>query len=299
MPPPSRSCYKCGNLGHIAADCASSDRLCYNCRQGGHESAACPAPRTVATRQCYACGGLIAPPSGSSSNKEEGKSAITADGSGTSRAFVLAGLRRSLRARRRPVDRSTRLLYLPSSATGAAAPTTWLAIVLLQLAQKRAKRVIDVTRKDTFHEEKRLPYTREQLYNVVSDVASYRHFIPFCTDSRVLSSTDKSTAPRILQGQLTVQFLAFTETYVSRVTCVPLESVEAVASSETPLFQELKTTWRFRTDRDPGTLVSLDLVYAFANPVYAALSSSFFSQVSKMMVNAFEDRCAEVYGQSK
>lgn len=53
-----KGCFKCGNLGHIAENCSSEQRLCYNCRQPGHESSACPSPRTVAAKQCYSCGGV-------------------------------------------------------------------------------------------------------------------------------------------------------------------------------------------------------------------------------------------------
>ncbi|KAJ7129723.1 dehydrase and lipid transport-domain-containing protein [Mycena epipterygia] len=170
------------------------------------------------------------------------------------------------------------------------------------------------TELQTYREQKNLPYTRHQLYNVVADVGSYQHFIPFCSASRVLSTTDETQVPILLDAELTVQFLAFKESYVSRVTCIPLESVEAVASSSTPLFKELTTTWRFqsipestlppapsstlsptRPTESAATLVSLDLAFAFASPIHAAVSSSFFGKVSKLMVNAFEERCAEVY----
>jgi len=53
-----KGCFKCGNLGHIAENCSSEQRLCYNCRQPGHESSACPSPRSVSTKQCYTCGGV-------------------------------------------------------------------------------------------------------------------------------------------------------------------------------------------------------------------------------------------------
>ncbi|KAF8314569.1 uncharacterized protein EI90DRAFT_2948043 [Cantharellus anzutake] len=53
-----KGCFKCGNLGHIAENCPSDQRLCYNCRQGGHESAECPSPRSVSAKQCYGCGGI-------------------------------------------------------------------------------------------------------------------------------------------------------------------------------------------------------------------------------------------------
>lgn len=47
------------------------------------------------------------------------------------------------------------------------------------------------------------------------------------------------------------------------------------------------------------TLVTLDLSFAFANPVHAAVSATFFGQVSKMMVQAFEERCLDIYGKGK
>ncbi|CDO75896.1 hypothetical protein BN946_scf184523.g5 [Trametes cinnabarina] len=131
--------------------------------------------------------------------------------------------------------------------------------------------------------------------------------------------------------ELTVGFMSFEESYVSKVTCRPYESVEAVAASSTPLFKSLNTVWRFQPasaqsphpaarfpspagepnaphivatgTAGPGdarpTLVTLDLSFAFANPVHAAVSATFFGQVSKMMVRAFEERCLHIYGPGK
>jgi coenzyme Q-binding protein COQ10 len=75
---------------------------------------------------------------------------------------------------------------------------------------------------------------------------------------------------------------------------------QAVATSSTPLFKTLSTTWSFKPQQplsssSPATLVSLDLVYDFANPLHAAVSSQFFGQVSQLMIKAFEDRCYDVY----
>lgn len=78
-----------------------------------------------------------------------------------------------------------------------------------------------------------LRYTRQQLYAVVSDVGSYASFIPFCTRSRVLRPLTPATSwpdtqtggAMLMEAELTVAFLAYTERYTSRVTCVPYESV--------------------------------------------------------------------------
>ncbi|TFK90869.1 hypothetical protein K466DRAFT_660489, partial [Polyporus arcularius HHB13444] len=181
-----------------------------------------------------------------------------------------------------------------------------------------------------YHERKIFPYSQKQLYELVADASSYPRFLPFCTNARVLNEYPRPSDPsgRLnMDVELTVGFLSFEESYVSKVTCRPYESVEAVAASSTPLFKTLNTVWRFQpasassphaAQRAPvsqpsadvtsntskegdarPTLVTLDLSFAFANPVHAAVSATFFGQVSKMMVKAFEERCLEIYGQGK
>ncbi|GJJ07044.1 hypothetical protein Clacol_001242 [Clathrus columnatus] len=179
---------------------------------------------------------------------------------------------------------------------------------------------------EKYHERKILPYAQEQMYNVVADVESYKHFLPYCSQSRVLSKTvtnDEGDGVIKLQGELTVAFMGIEETYISDVKCRPNELVQAVASTGTPLFKSLMTTWSFQpasvtsphptanitetlqkkphttsalTSTHGPTLVTFDLEFAFANPLYAHLSSKFSSKVAKLMIDAFERRCLHLYG---
>ncbi|KZV68137.1 hypothetical protein PENSPDRAFT_634771 [Peniophora sp. CONT] len=177
----------------------------------------------------------------------------------------------------------------------------------------------------TYHERKILPYTRSQLYAVVSDVAQYSRFVPYCATSTITSPPKPYPAAgqdaTRMEAQLGVAFGPFSESYISTVTCVPNLSVEAVASSSTPLFKSLTTTWRFQPaspasphpsaapplagsnasltadNANAGpTLLTLDLAYAFASPLHAGVAGAFFGQVSAAMVKAFEERCRAVYG---
>jgi len=164
----------------------------------------------------------------------------------------------------------------------------------------------------TYREQRILPYSSKELYAVVADVASYPKFVPFCVASRI----DASARARAMQqktlvdAELTFGFMSFKESYVSNVTCIPYASVQASASSSTPLFKNLSTTWKFQSatssprstsneglENRPGpSLVSYDLAYEFANPLHAATSAAFFDQLASMMIKAFEDRCCVVYG---
>jgi len=158
-----------------------------------------------------------------------------------------------------------------------------------------------------YSEHKCLPFTQKEMYDVVSDVGSYPKFVPFCTSSRILTRPPPGCNPSVdkhaVDAELTVGFLAFKESYVSQVTCIPNQSVESTATSSTPLFKSLSNIWRF-APHPPGTpaesasstMVTVDLAYEFANPLHAIASSQFFGQVSALMIKAFEDRCHDVYG---
>ena len=77
-------------------------------------------------------------------------------------------------------------------------------------------------------------YTQKQLYELVADASSYPRFLPFCTSARVLNKQPHPSDPHgrlHMDVELTVGFMSFTESYVSKVTCRPYESVE-VSSEE-------------------------------------------------------------------
>ena len=137
-----------------------------------------------------------------------------------------------------------------------------------------------------------------------------------------LSFKERYVSKVVLKPYESVEVSVYTVT--APMTSGLLSVPQAVAASSTPLFKTLDTVWRFQpasaqsphpaagTLPGPGaqtaspsapfgaaaspTLVTLDLSFAFANPVHAAVSASVFGQVSKMMVKAFEERCLEIYG---
>ena len=61
-------------------------------------------------------------------------------------------------------------------------------------------------------ETKHLPYTPEQLFALVADVARYDEFLPWVVAVRVRSSSDEQTIADLIVG-----FNAFKERFTSRV----------------------------------------------------------------------------------
>lgn len=75
-------------------------------------------------------------------------------------------------------------------------------------------------------------YSQRQLYDLVADVDNYHRFLPYCLESKVLSTEHGANGTKRSQARLTVGFLAFKESYVSEVTCTPYSSVEVSASAQ-------------------------------------------------------------------
>lgn len=65
-------------------------------------------------------------------------------------------------------------------------------------------------------ESKVVPFSCEQMFDVVADVDRYHEFLPFCVDSRVLRRPNDN----VMEAALRIGFRVFTESYTSRVLMV-------------------------------------------------------------------------------
>jgi coenzyme Q-binding protein COQ10 len=148
-------------------------------------------------------------------------------------------------------------------------------------------------------------------------VASYSSFLPYCHSSSVTrwSSPDPHYQRKWpSEAHLVVGFSNFTETFTSRVFCVPGRIVESIGgSTETELSRQeiahhledgdvgakgaasglmthLKSRWSIEARGKDSTQVTLALEFAFANPLYTALSAGAAPKVADIMIKAFEER---------
>ncbi|CAM9361413.1 unnamed protein product [Scytosiphon promiscuus] len=145
------------------------------------------------------------------------------------------------------------------------------------------------------HREKRVvPYSPEQFFEVVADVDSYKEFVPFCVDSRVVKVIDKAT----MEAEMSVGFKLFTEKYTSRVVMRRPKEV-AVKAVHSRLFSSLDSTWRFRPGSTPNTtLIDFSVEFEVKNLLAAQAMDVFFDEVALQQVKAFERRCRYLYGAS-
>ena len=138
-------------------------------------------------------------------------------------------------------------------------------------------------------ETRRLPYTPEQVFDLVADVGRYDDFLPWVAAVRI-----KSDSPTEMVADLVVGFRALKERFTSRVIKHRPRSLH-VDYLDGPL-KYLKNDWTFEPDGEGGTLVGFCVDFEFHSRIFEALAGQMFGVAFRQMVGAFEARAAKLYG---
>ena len=141
-------------------------------------------------------------------------------------------------------------------------------------------------------ESRHLPYTPEQLFEMVADVGHYDEFLPWVVAVRVRSSSETETL-----ADLVVGFSAFKERFTSRVVKERPDRI-VVDYVEGPL-KYLHNEWRFEPAGDGGTNLHFSVDFAFRSRLFEALAGQMFDRALRRMTGAFEQRAATLYGISR
>ena len=142
------------------------------------------------------------------------------------------------------------------------------------------------------HSETRaLPYTPEQMFDLVADVRRYPEFLPWVSAMRVRKETPDETLADMIVG-----FKGLRETFTSKVAKQRPDSVR-VDYVDGPL-KYLHNDWRFRADGKGGCLVDFTVDFAFKNRMFEMLAGQVFGLALRRMIGAFEERAAVLYAAS-
>ncbi|MEJ8560695.1 type II toxin-antitoxin system RatA family toxin [Yoonia sp. GPGPB17] len=141
-------------------------------------------------------------------------------------------------------------------------------------------------------ETKFLPYTAQQMYDLVADVASYPEFLPWTAAARVRSVTDKGDHAEML-ADLVISFKVFREKFGSRVRLWQDEMKIDTAYLDGPI-RYLESQWTFK-DVQGGCEVSFEVDFEFKNRLLQGAAGLFFNEAMQRVVRSFERRAATLY----
>lgn len=143
------------------------------------------------------------------------------------------------------------------------------------------------------HAEKRiLPYSSEQLFDLVMDIDKYPEFLPWCLAARVNERKRNELGADVIVG-----YGPFREKFTSRVRFKRPKEIE-VDYLQGPLTQ-LQNKWTFRDMRGGQCEVDFFIDFALKSKLFEKLVDQFFHRALVKMINAFEARALKLYGGKK
>jgi len=140
----------------------------------------------------------------------------------------------------------------------------------------------------THAERRAMPYTPEQMFNLVAAVDLYPQFLPWCLASRITKREGN-----VFYADLVIGYKMVREKFGSRVTALKPDHIHVEYLSG-PM-KHLSNHWRFLPQADGTCIIDFYVDFEFKNPVLQKLISVFFEEAVKRMVGAFESRAKDLY----
>ncbi|HTP83955.1 MAG TPA: type II toxin-antitoxin system RatA family toxin [Alphaproteobacteria bacterium] len=140
------------------------------------------------------------------------------------------------------------------------------------------------------HAETRIvPYSPEQMFDLVAGIERYPEFLPWCLAARIRSREGKTVI-----ADLVIGFKMIRERYTSRVTLDRPHRID-VEYLEGPL-KRLTNHWVFEAHGSGGTRLNFFVDFEFRSRVLQALIGTLFYEALRRLVAAFEARAKKLYG---
>ena len=136
-----------------------------------------------------------------------------------------------------------------------------------------------------------VPYSVEEMYQLVEAIEAYPEFLPWCRATEVLSRTDDEVKAsiEIAKGALNKSF-----TTINRMQKNKMIEMRLLKGP----FKHLEGFWRFDALKaDQASKISFDLDFEFESKLMAFAAGTIFNQIANSMVDAFSKRAIEVYGE--
>lgn len=139
------------------------------------------------------------------------------------------------------------------------------------------------------HRSARVPYSAEQMFDLVNDVEAYPEFLHWCRGARAERVDEHEIAAtlEIGVGMLHKQFK--TRNRLSRPERIRIDLISGP-------FRHLSGDWRFTDAADGGSTVDLDLEFEVSHGLLGAVFGAAFEELSRQQLNAFVRRAEQTYG---
>lgn len=138
------------------------------------------------------------------------------------------------------------------------------------------------------HRSALVPYSCEQMYALVNDIARYQEFIPYCTSS-IVHTQNEDTIHATLA--LSAKGMKKSFSTLNRLKKNQMMEIELIDGP----FKHLTGFWKFDDRGNNHSEVILDLEFELSSKMFAMMFGSIFQRVSHSLVDAFVNRAKDIY----
>jgi ribosome-associated toxin RatA of RatAB toxin-antitoxin module len=144
----------------------------------------------------------------------------------------------------------------------------------------------------TVHKSVLIWYSADEMFALVTDVARYPEFLPWCDRAAVVSQDEHG-----MKAEIGISFGGIRQTFTTRNDHVPGREVRMKLVNGP--FSRLDGQWKFIPlggGEQRACKVELELNYGFDNMALGALVGPVFDKIAGSLVDAFVKRAEQVYG---
>lgn len=133
-----------------------------------------------------------------------------------------------------------------------------------------------------------MPYSAHQMYLLVNDVEKYPEFLPWCTETHLISSTDTEMVAKLVISKGPIR-----QYFITRNNLVADKSVE-LNLQEGP-FKKLHGLWTFNQLSSEACRIQLVMDFDYSNVIIKAALGPLFNKAATTMVEVFCQRAKQIY----
>lgn len=143
----------------------------------------------------------------------------------------------------------------------------------------------------SIHRQALMPYSAQQMYQIVNDVEAYASYLPWCAASKVITQDQTS-----MEARIQMQKGKLNHSFTTRNKLVPGQSIH-MQLVKGP-FKTLSGDWTFTALSDSSSKIELQLDFDFSSRIIAMLIGPVFSQIANSLVDAFCQRAHQLHAKS-
>ncbi|MEZ8040212.1 SRPBCC family protein [Vibrio sp. 1F263] len=131
-------------------------------------------------------------------------------------------------------------------------------------------------------------FSADQMFSLVNDVARYHEFLPGCSGSRVIESSDSTMVASVDVSKAGISKTFTTSNRLADGTEILMELVDGP-------FKKLQGGWYFTPLDEQACKVELKLEFEFSSRMIEMAFGKVFNELTSNMVSAFTQRAKQVY----